>query len=422
MGLACATCLTILVNENEKKKNEEMQKQYSEMIKKSKEEQKIREAKLKEETIKKIEEEIKRKDLKVLDNIEKLNLNKNEFYKPLPPNKNLKFFFEKSPFMDGPKETIIEMKVLKGLANYVIKFDESKYGIVYYSKYCDKRFVDIYECSKQTFLYRITDINGDNIKYIKQLIDGTHYIDTINRHYVVKIIKDLGYQVLYEIEMKGSLFFFHDEKILSDEIQEKNSILSLFEKDNNGIYKKTKEKLIEYALYEFIQVRDNIMASKNMNYIFFYEIDTLNLIKRIDYLSRNNILVLLNDTFLLVNSISGSINRFNLIHIDTMEIIKYLTEDEDREDYKGSYVIDDMVDSYKLPNGFVLIRMLTYGLFRSFFIIVHWDEEKNIISFKSNLDIRQLPNQDDIDSFLAFKEYNLLIVNIGNKHYLYFKN
>ena len=52
-----------------------------------------------------------------------------------------------------------------------------------------------------------------------------------------------------------------------------------------------------------------------------------------------------------------------------MEIIKYLTEDEDREDYKGSYVIDDMVDSYKLPNGFVLIRMLTYGLFRSFFIM-----------------------------------------------------
>lgn len=159
-----------------------------------------------------------------------------------------------------------------------------------------------------------------------------------------------------------------------------------------------------------------------MNYIFFYEIDKLNLIKRIGYLSRNNILVLLNDTFLLVNSISGSINRFNLIHIDTMEIIKYLTEDEDREDYKGSYVIDDMVDSYKLPNGFVLIRMLTYGLFRSFFIIIHWDEEKNIISFKSNLNIRQLPNQDDIDSFLAFKEYNLLIVNIGNKHYLYFKN
>ena len=38
--------------------------------------------------------------------------------------------------------------------------------------------------------------------------------------------------------------------------------------------------------------------------IFFYEISTLNLIREISYCSRLNRLALLNETYLLVNSIS----------------------------------------------------------------------------------------------------------------------
>jgi hypothetical protein len=412
MGLTAANCLNIYNEEDEKRKQEERLKQYAENLKKEEEERK-----------KKFEEERNRKDLKVLDNIEKLNINKNEFYKPLPPNKNLKFFFEKSPFMDGPKETIIEMNVLKDFSNFVIKFDESKYGIVYYLPNFDKRFVDIFECSNQKFLFRITDINGDSIKYIRKLIDGTHYIDTYNHQYIIKIIKDIGYQVLYEIQMKGNLLFLHDEKILSVEIIGKNnSNLSLFEKDNNGIYKKTKEKLFMIVVCNCIQVRENKIVSKNMDYIFFFEINTFDIIVVIKYLSRPNRMVLLSDKFLLVNSISGSPNRFNLIDIDLMKIKVYFTEDEKSEDYEPCIITDDIVDSYKLPNGYVIVKLQRVGVGNIAYMFVHWNEEANFISFKPNFNLRQFNDIQNISSFLVFKEYNLLIVNKGNSHYLYFKN
>ena len=69
-------------------------------------------------------------------------------------------------------------------------------------------------------------------------------------------------------------------------------------------------------------MKANVIATKDIDYIFFYEISTLNLIKEISYYSRLNRLALLNGTYLLVNSISRSANRFNLVDIDSMEIIE----------------------------------------------------------------------------------------------------
>ena len=42
---------------------------------------------------------------------------------------------------------------------------------------------------------------------------------------------------------------------------------------------------------------NNLLATKNMDYIYFLEINTLNLVKKITYLSRNNVLVLLNKNY-----------------------------------------------------------------------------------------------------------------------------
>ena len=111
-----------------------------------------------------------------------------------------------------------------------------------------KKFLDIYDCLTQKFLYRITDINGDSIKYLIRLKDGTHYFETFNENNngILKIIEDKGYQVLYNIYLKGGLLQLHDERIITIEFnyKEKNCFLSLYEKDNDEIYKKIKEKLI----------------------------------------------------------------------------------------------------------------------------------------------------------------------------------
>ena len=238
---------------------------------------------------------------------------------------------------------------------------------------------------KSKFLYRITDINGSSIKYLNNLKDGTLYIETLNNNsYIIKIIEDKGYQILYNIEIRGKKEFFHDEKILSNDIGYNSITLALFEKDNNGIYKKTIEKVVNDVVYYFIQVRENIMASNNMDYIFFYEINTLNLLNKINYCGRSNRLALLNENYLIVCSISGSLNRFNLIEIDTREFIRYFCSDEEeyiKNPSSKSCIHEDIKDSYNLPDGSVVLKMISaINVFKNspnyYYYSVHWDEKK----------------------------------------------
>ena len=178
--------------------------------------------------------EMERNDLKILDNIEKLEPKYTDLYKPLPPNRNAKLSFAKKPFMAGPNEKMTKIETMP-FSNYVIKIDEDKFGIMYYGDLfgLNKRFLDIHDFSTQKCLYRIRDINGDNIYKIIALKDGTFYFGTLNKNNngIIKIIKDIGYQVLYNIYMEGRLYTLHDERILI----EKDNLLSLYEKDNERI-------------------------------------------------------------------------------------------------------------------------------------------------------------------------------------------
>ena len=56
---------------------------------------------MKKEQKKLFETERLRADTKILDNIEKLDAKNIELYKPKPANKNLKFSFDKIPFITG---------------------------------------------------------------------------------------------------------------------------------------------------------------------------------------------------------------------------------------------------------------------------------------------------------------------------------
>ena len=266
--------------------------------------------------------------------------------------------------MEGTNRNIIKIDTLKKIDSYATKIDEDKYGIMYQENSICKKFLDIYDCLTQKFLYRITDINGDSIKYLIRLKDGTHYFETFNENNngILKIIEDKGYQVLYNIYLKGGLLQLHDERIITIEFnyKEKNCFLSLYEKDNDGIYKKIKEKLINEQIYNFIQVRENLLVTKNMDYIYFLEINTLNLLKKITYLSRNNVLVLLNKNYLLLNSLSGNYNMFNLIDIDSMELIEHYSKEELnglKNKIPASIIPTDIIRSFKLHNGSAIIKI-----------------------------------------------------------------
>ena len=375
-------------------------------------------------------EERERKDIKILDNIENLIPKYSNRYKPLPGNKNAQLSFAKKSFMDGTNRKYIKIETLKKLDSYASKIDEDKYGIMYYENSINKRFLDIFDCLTQKFLYRLTDINGDSIKYLVSLKDGTSYFETYNENNngILKIIEDKGYQVLYNIYLKGNMIQLHDEKIITIEanLQEKNCFLSLYEKDENGIYKKIKDNFINEKIYNFIQVRNNLLATKNMDYIYFLEINTLNLVKKITYLSRDNVLVLLNKNYLLLNSISGSYNIFNLIDIDSMELIEHFSKEELyglKNKIPVSVIPADIIKSINLPNGSVIVKVRV-GMFyppETNTTAIFWNEKEKEVHFDKTI-VDSIPNHGKIDSFIVFEKYNALLYTIGNEKNLYFKN
>ena len=225
--------------------------------------------------------------------------------------------------MTGPNEKMIKIEAL-AFDNFVIKIDEDKFGIMCagFRFALKKHFLDVHDFLTQKFLYRIRDINGDNINNFIPLKDGTSYFETFNKDNsgIIKIIKDIGYQVLYNIYFEGGFYILHDERIIT----KTDKLLSLYEKDNEGIYKKIKEKSLDAKLDDFKQVREKVMAGINTSYIYFFDIDSLSVIKQIEYINRReNEFVLLNKKFLLVNNLCLTSNSYNLVDIDSMKLIEY---------------------------------------------------------------------------------------------------
>ena len=416
----CFQIIEKICDPGKKEREMELQRQKEEKEKKKKKEL--------EENKNKFYEERERRDIKILDSIENLIPKYTNRYKPLPANKNAQLSFAKKPFMEGTNIKYIKIETLEKLNNYATKIDEDKFGIMYYEESIDKRFLDIYDCLTQKFLYRITDINGDSIKYLTSLKDGTIYFETSNENNngILKIIEDKGYQVLYNIYLKGELIQLHDERIITLDynFEEKNCFLTLYEKDNNGIYKKIKEKFINENIYDFIQVRENLLVTKNMDYIYFFEINTLNMVKKITYLSRDNVLVFLHKNYLLLNSISGSYNKFNLIDINSMQLIKYYNKEELnglKNKIPASIIPIDVIQSINLPNCTVILK-LRVGMFSmTNTVAFFWDEKEEEVYFDRTI-IDSIPDHGKIDSFIVFEKHNALLYTIGDEKNLYFKN
>ena len=113
-----------------------------------------------------------------------------------------------------------------------------------------------------------------------------------------------------------------------------------------------------------MQVREKVMAGVNCSYIYFFDIDSLSVIKRIEYVNRRvKKLVLLNKKYLLVKSLPGSSNDYNLLDIDLMKLTEYYTKDElyrkrnNQSNFAG-VLMRDIESSYNLPYGHVIISFL----------------------------------------------------------------
>ena len=283
--------------------------------------------------------------------------------------------------MTGPNEKMIKIEAL-AFDNFVIKIDEDKFGIMYtgFRFALKKHFLDVHDFLTQKFLYRIRDINGDNINNFIPLKDGTSYFETFNKDNsgIIKIIKDIGYQVLYNIYFEGGFYILHDERIIT----KTGKLLSLYEKDNEGIYKKIKEKSLDAKLDDFKQLREKVMAGINTNYIYFFDIDSLSVIKQIEYINRReNKFVLLNKKFLLVNNLCLTSNTYNLVDIDSMKLIEYYTKDElyrkrNNMSNFSNLNLKDIVSSCNLPNGRVIILFLLVMHHIYYIYNFYWDEKK----------------------------------------------
>ena len=163
-----------------------------------------------------------------------------------------------------------------------------------------------------------------------------------------------------------------------------------------------------------------------MDYIYFFEINTLNFLKKITYISRNNVLVLLNKNYLLLNSLSGSYNMLNLIDIDSMELIEHYSKEELnglKNKIPASIIPTDIIRSFKLPNGSTIIK-IKVGMFyppKTNTLVIFWNEKEKEVYFDRTI-IDSIPNHGKIDSFIVFEKHNALLFTIDNEKNLYFKN
>jgi len=305
----------------------------------------------------KYENEFNRSDIRILENIEKLNLEGINLFKPKPAPKNKKFSLFRKKFTPTHQR---KFKKIETIFNdyYIEEFVNDKFQICYFCK--NNYFVDVFD-NNGLFLYRIKEINGERFISIESLLDGTLLVKGKIKNYVIAIIEDKGYQILYETEISNLLLKTHDEKLVCG----KDSNLSLWEKNEDGIYQKTKEKYFDIG-YNFVQVRGNMMATRTQERITIYEIDTLEIIKIIYYKSHlGTCMGALTENFLLMTPDYINASKRNyiaLVNLDNFEIVEFKTRDvrEEEKFYKQypSYPqIFSIYDAKNFPDGTLTVAI-----------------------------------------------------------------
>ena len=347
------------------------------------------------------ENEFNRTNIRVLENIEKLNLEGINLFKPKQGPKNKKFSLFRKKFTPTSNR---QFKKIETIFNecYIKEFVNDKFQIWYLCRQTLTSFVDIFS-SNGLFLYRIKEINGERFISIEPLVDGTLLVIGKIKNYIIAIIEDKGYQVLYETDISNLLLKAHDEKLVCGN----NSTLSLWEKNEDGIYQKTKEKHGDIGS-NFTQVRANMMATRNKERISIYKIDTLEIIKIIYYQSyletcmgalTENILLMTPD---YINPYKR--NYLSLVDLDNFEVVEFKTLDvRKEEEYYEKYPfankrvpqIFSIYDAKNLPDGTLTVAMIAKS--NSFFT----KSKQFMIHYKWNNSAQDI---EEIDPNVQFKD------------------
>ena len=111
----------------------------------------------------------------------------------------------------------------------------------------------------------------------------------------------------------------------------------MYQKDINEIFKKQNERQFnDYILY-CKQVRDNLIIGRDKGYLYFIDIDSLEIADKIDYLvdtSYFSQMTMISKNLLIIAS--NELNKtYALVIIENKEIIDYETEEERNKDLKS---------------------------------------------------------------------------------------
>ena len=374
----------------------------------------------KEQEIKqKKSDELLRMDLQYLENVE--NLPNITLEKTKPAIKR-KWKWETKSFIPliNKKRKKLKTIVDSSLFDYlsIINLNKNRYGILY-----ELFFMDVYDLQTNTYIFRIKPIDGGEKIVLINLIDGTFLFLGDNKNYIISIIDNKGYQIHYELGIKGLRLQLCDERLFSAF----NGRLNLYEKDQNGIFKLTIEKFCSPNISYFKQVRDNLMISRNENGIYFFDINTLEIIETIKYECWKEYLTpfgMVNENLCVIKS-NHLRNEYALVDIIGKRIIEYASEDE--ENYElylkehpnefptRSLLIDDISE---LPDHSLGLRLFNQYLHGNSLNQIRWIEEKGKIYEYGNLGIR-----DDYGRFLdeiilnSF-ETGEIFMEIGNDIFL----
>ena len=374
------------------------------------------------------EKEKNKLGIKILENIENLKLDDINLYKPNISDKTKKFEIKRIDNFYTLKEYNEIKKMCSDLSSQLMAFHGEKFGILYYNQYTDCSFADIYNYLGE-FLYRIKEINGEQFRILIALKDGTYLVRGHPKDYIIYIIEDKGYQVLYEINIPPIYLHTHDEKLITrrEEIKtEENAEISttylgLFEKNENGIYEQKKEILTSF--FEHIeQLKDNLMVTKDTEAILFYTINSLELVKKINYTCPryNYIFAVLNEQYLLIASNFFLRNMFALVDMQNNKVIEFKVKEElEVDEYyrKHPYQMRDpgvpiVINKIRyFPDGSFLVNISPYEHnHKGSYMRLKWDNENQPIK---KLDFLVGYGDQKITDFIYFDDSHAFIAEVN---------
>lgn len=254
--------------------------------------------------------------MKCLENAE--NLPGIKLDSPKPAIKK-KWKFERKSFKPFDSREKIKIDYIKGiLFTGIIDLKQNRFGLEYRGK-----FIDVYDTNTGSFMYRIKPLD-DRLKMCP-LIDGTFLIIGSSK-YVVSILDNKAIQKLYETDIDEFILQLCDERILC----RSGDQLCIYEKDNNGIFKKKVSTKYSYSDRYYKQVRDNVIVARDLGGIRFFDANTL---EKTDYIKypvfeySNSKMGMITENLLVIKS-NNIYRQYDLINIDEKEIEELVLDDE----------------------------------------------------------------------------------------------